>query len=162
MPPLVVDDPQSLKNLVGQEIGATDWFVVAQERIARFAAATEDRQWIHVDRERAKTESPYGATVAHGFLTLSLLSHLMKQALRMRKGPRLAVNYGLNRVRFPSPVRAGSKIRARFTLLTLKDLPDASEAVFSVTVESEGADKPCCVAEWIVRYYHSPSPAQSP
>src|SRR5712692_3839192 len=95
MPPHVVDDLQSLKNLVGQEIGVTDWFVVAQERIAQFAAATEDRQWIHVDRERAKKESPYGATVAHGFLTLALLSQLMKQALRFRKGPRLAVNYGL-------------------------------------------------------------------
>ncbi len=154
MAPLVVEDLQSLKNLVGQEIGVTDWFVVAQERIAQFAAATEDRQWIHVDRERTKTESPYGATVAHGFLTLSLLSHLMKQALRIRRSPRLAVNYGLNRVRFPSPVRAGSKIRARFTLLTLEELPDALDANFSVTVESEGADKPCCVAEWIVRYYH--------
>jgi len=161
MPPLVVEDPQSLKDLVGQEIGVTDWFVVAQERIAQFAAATEDRQWIHVDRERAKRESPYGATVAHGFLTLSLLSHLMKQALRMRQGPQLAVNYGLNRVRFPSPVRADSRIRARFTLLRLKDLPDALDATFSVTVESEFAKKPCCVAEWIVRYYHSSSPAKS-
>lgn len=161
MPPLVVDDPQSLKNLAGQEIGVTDWIVVAQERIALFAAATEDRQWIHVDRERAKRESPYGATVAHGFLTLSLLSHLLKQALRMRKGPQLAVNYGLNRVRFPSPVRAGSRIRARFILQTLKDLPDAVEANFSVTVECEGADKPCCVAEWIFRYYGSSSAANS-
>lgn len=162
MAPMVIDDPQALRSLVGQEIGVSEWLVVAQERIAQFAAATEDRQWIHVDRERANRESPYGGTVAHGFLTLSLLSYLMKQALRMREGPQLSVNYGLNRVRFPSAVRAGSRIRARFSLLALKELPDCLDATYSVTVESEGAGKPCCIAEWIIRYYHSSSPAESP
>lgn len=154
MPPLVVEDLQALKQLAGREIGVSDWLLVTQDRIAQFAEATEDRQWIHLDRERALRESPYGTTIAHGFLTLSLISQLMKMAIQISTGVRLAVNYGLNRVRFPSPVRSGSKIRARFTLLGLKELPDALEAVFSVSVEGEGADKPCCVAEWIVRYYH--------
>jgi acyl dehydratase len=153
MPPRVIEDLEDLKSFAGREIGMTDWFVVTQERIQQFAEATEDQQWIHVDRERAKRESPYHTTIAHGFLTLSLLSFLMKQAIQIKGGVRMAVNYGLNRVRFPSPVRADSKIRGRFTLLTLKEVSNAFEAVFSVTVESEGAEKPCCAAEWVVRYY---------
>jgi acyl dehydratase len=153
MPPRVIEDLDDLKGFAGREIGMTDWFVVTQERIQQFAEATEDRQWIHVDRERAKRESPYHTTIAHGFLTLSLLSFLMKQAIQIKGGVRMAVNYGLNRVRFPSPVRADSKIRGRFTLLTLKEVSNAFEAVFSVSVESEGADKPCCAAEWVVHYY---------
>jgi acyl dehydratase len=153
MPPRVIEDLDNLKNFAGREIGVTEWLVVTQERIQQFAEATEDRQWIHVDRERAKRESPYQTTIAHGFLTLSLLSFLMKQAIQIKSGVRMAVNYGLNRVRFPSPVRADSKIRGRFTLLTLREVSNAFEAVFSVSVESEGAEKPCCAAEWIVRYY---------
>jgi acyl dehydratase len=153
MAPLVIEDVSALKSLAVREIGVTDWLVVTQERIQQFAEATEDRQWIHLDRERAKRESPYRETVAHGFLTLSLLSFLMKQVIQIKSGLRMAVNYGLNRVRFPSPVRADSKIRGRFSLAAVKELPKGIEAIFSVTVESEGADKPCCVAEWIVRYY---------
>jgi acyl dehydratase len=153
MPKLVLDNPQRLKELVGQEIGVTEWFRVAQERIAQFAEATEDRQWIHLDRERAKKESPYGTTIAHGFLTLSLLSHFMQKAIQIQSGVRLAVNYGLNRVRFPAAVQADSRVRARVSLQALKELPDSLEAIYSVTVESEQAQKPCCVAEWIVRYY---------
>jgi len=153
MPPLVIKNPQSLKELVGTEIGVTEWFPVAQERIEQFAEATEDRQWIHLDRARAKKESPYGDTIAHGFLTLSLLSHLMKEAIQVQEGVRLAVNYGLNRVRFPAAVRADSRIRARIALLELKELSDAAEATYSVTIENEGSAKPVCVAEWIVRYY---------
>ncbi|MFI5057297.1 MAG: MaoC family dehydratase [Candidatus Acidiferrales bacterium] len=153
MAPLVIEDVSALKSLEGREIGMTDWLVVTQERIQRFAEATEDRQWIHLDRERAERESPYGTTIAHGFLTLSLLSFLMKQTIQIKSGVRMAVNYGLNRVRFPSPVRADSKIRGRFSLTAIKELPEGIEAVFSVTVENDGADKPCCVAEWIVRYY---------
>src|SRR5208282_1613957 len=117
------------------------------------AEATEDRQWIHVDRERAQRESPFGATIAHGFLTLSLLSHFMKQAIELRGGVRMGINYGLNRVRFPAPVRVDSQIRARINLESLKELPGALEAVFSVSLEVQGSEKPCCVAEWIVRYY---------
>ncbi len=153
MPPLVVETALSLKDFVGREIAVTDWFVMTQDRIDRFAEATEDRQWIHVDRERAQRESPYGTTIAHGFLTLSLLSHFMKQAIQFRGGVRMGINYGLNRVRFPSAVRADSKIRARVRLLSLKELSDALEAAFSVSVEGQGLEKPCCVAEWIVRYY---------
>jgi acyl dehydratase len=149
----VIEDARALKSLAGREIGVTDWLVVTQERIQQFAEATEDRQWIHLDRERAERESPYQTTIAHGFLTLSLLSFLMKQAIQIKSGIRIALNYGLNRVRFPSPVRADSKIRGRFSLAAVKELPEGIEAIFSVTVESEGADKPCCVAEWIVRYY---------
>jgi acyl dehydratase len=153
MAPLLIEDARALKSLAGREIGVTDWLVVTQERIQQFAEATEDRQWIHLDRERAERESSYHTTIAHGFLTLSLLSFLMKQAIQIKSGIRMAVNYGLNRVRFPSPVRADSKIRGRFSLAAVKELPEGIEAIFSVTVESEGADKPCCVAEWIVRYY---------
>jgi len=153
MPQLVIKNPQSLKEFVGREVGVTEWFRVTQERIEQFAEATEDRQWIHLDRARASKESPYGATIAHGFLTLSLLSHLMKEAIQVQDGVRLAVNYGLNRVRFPAAVRAGSRIRARIALLELKELADAVEATYSVTVENEGSSKPVCVADWIVRYY---------
>jgi acyl dehydratase len=160
MPPLVVKNLDSLKDLVGREIAITDWLPVTQDRIQQFAEATEDRQWIHLDRNRAQRDSPYGTTIAHGFLTLSLLSHLSKQALQIQDGVRLAVNYGLNRVRFTAPVRAGTTIRARFTLQSFKDVGGAREIVFSVVVEAEDVDgqksesrKPCCVAEWVVRYY---------
>jgi acyl dehydratase len=153
MPPLIIENLSALKNFVGKEIAITGWFRVTQERIQQFAEATEDHQWIHVDPERARKESPYGTTIAHGFLTLSLMSHLMKQAVEIRAGVRLAVNYGLNRVRFPAPVRAGANIRARFVLLALNEQSNALEAVYSVSIESEGAEKPSCVAEWIVRYY---------
>jgi acyl dehydratase len=154
MPPMQVESLQSLHDLVGRELPLTEWLTMTQERIHQFAEATEDRQWIHLDQERARKESPYGATIAHGFLTLSLISFFMKDAIHIRSGVRLAVNYGSNRVRFPSPVRVNARIRARFTLLSLKDLPDALEAVFSAVIESEGTEKPCCVAETIVRYYH--------
>ena len=151
--PLVLETPRSLRDLVGRELGLTDWFAISQERIATFAEVTEDRQWIHVDRERAERESPYRTTIAHGFLTLSLLSRFMKEAIQIRGGVRMSVNYGLNRVRFPSAVRTDSKIRVRFTLQSLKDVPDALEAVFDANVEVQGSEKPCCVAEWVVRYY---------
>lgn len=151
--PLVVETPRSLRELVGREIVATDWFSVTQEHIRQFAEVTDDRQWIHLDRERAQRESPYGTTIAHGFLTLSLLTHFGREVIQIRRGVRLTVNYGLNRVRFPSPVRADSKIRARFTLRSLTELPDAFEAIFEAKIEAPGADKPCCVAEWVLRYY---------
>ena len=151
--PLVMETPHSLRDLVGRELTLTDWFPITQERIEQFAEVTGDRQWIHVDRERAERESPYGTTIAHGFLTLSLLSRFMKEAIQIRGGVRMSVNYGLNRVRFPSAVRADYKIRFRFTLQSLKDAPDALEAVFIARVEVQGSDKPCCVAEWVVRYY---------
>lgn len=151
--PLVLETPHSLRDLIGREITATDWFCVTQDRIQQFAEVTEDRQWIHLDRERAQQESSYQTTIAHGFLILSLLSSFMSQAIQIQGGLRMAINYGLNRVRFPAPVRADSKIRVHFTLQSLKDVPDALEAIFDARVEIEGIDKPCCVAEWVVRYY---------
>jgi acyl dehydratase len=153
MPPLVIETPRSLVDFVGREIAVTDWFTVTQDRIQQFAEVTEDRQWIHVDRERAQRESPYGTTIAHGFLTLSLVSHFMRQAIEIRTGVRMGINYGLNRVRFPSPVRADSQIRARVRLLSMKELANALEATFAISVEGQDSDKPHCVAEWIVRYY---------
>jgi len=150
MAPIAVENLQSLKSFLGREM---DWLTLTQERIQQFAEATEDRQWIHVDRERAQKESPYGATIAHGFLTLSLLSHFLKQAIEIRSGVRMGINYGVNRVRFPAAVRAGSRVRARVSLQSLKEVSDCMEAVFSISIECEGAEKPCCVAEWIVRYY---------
>jgi acyl dehydratase len=153
MAPLVVQNPNALKDFVGREIGVTEWFRVTQKRITQFAEATEDRQWIHVDAARAKRESPYGSTIAHGFLTLSLISHLMKEAVHIQGGVRLAVNYGLNRVRFPAAVLSETRIRARIGLLAFKELPDSVETTYAITVESENVDKPSCVAEWVVRYY---------
>lgn len=149
---LLLKNPKALSEWVGKEIGVTEWFRVSQERIEQFAEATEDRQWIHVDRAKASKESPYGTTIAHGFLTLSLISHFVKELLQVQK-VRLGVNYGLNRVRFPSAVRADSRIRARVALHALKELPDCMEAIYAVTVECEQSEKPACVAEWIVRYY---------
>ena len=153
MPPLVIETLRSLKDFVGREIAVTDWITVTQERIRQFAEVTEDRQWIHVDRERAQKESPYGTTVAHGFLTLSLVSYFMKEAIQVRSGVRMGINYGLNRVRFPSPVRADSQIRARVSLHSVKELPDAIEAVYGISVEGKDGEKPHCAAEWVVRYY---------
>jgi acyl dehydratase len=144
---------ESLSELVGREVAVSDWFPIAQDRIDRFADATEDRQWIHVDRAAA-CESPYGTTVAHGFLTLSMLSHLSRNVLPV-EGVRMRLNYGLNRVRFTAPVRTESKIRARFTLQSVKNFAEGVDVTLAVTVEVEGVDKPCCVAEWIVRYYHA-------
>src|ERR1700675_1949367 len=153
MPPLVVSNPQSLKELVGREFEVTEWFRVTQERIALFAEATEDRQWIHLDQARASEESPYGTTIAHGFLTLSLVSYFLKTAIQIQNGVRLAVNYGFNRVRFPAAVRADSRVRARGAALTLKELSKSVEATYGVTIECEQSEKPACVADWIVRYY---------
>jgi acyl dehydratase len=153
MPPLVVANPQVLQEFVGREIGVSEWLPVSQERIAQFAEATEDRQWIHLDRARAAAESPFGTTIAHGFLTLSLLSHFIKDVIAIEGGVRLAVNYGLNRVRFPAPVKVDSRIRARVLLLALQQSSGSVDATFSVMIETDGSAKPNCVAEWIVRYY---------
>jgi len=153
MPPLQLKTLQSLKDFASREIAVTDWMAVTQERIVQFADATGDHQWIHMDAERARRDSPYGSTIAHGFLTLSLLGHFLRQAIQIPGDVRLTVNYGLNRVRFPAAVRSGTRIRARVALQTFKELPDCVEAAFAITVEAEGSGKPCCVAEWILRYY---------
>ena len=143
---------ESLNSLTGQQVGLTDWLVITQDRIDTFAEATEDRQWIHIDTERAHLESPYGATIAHGFLTLSLLSYLSRDVLPV-ESIRLRVNYGLNRVRFPAPVKAGSRVRGRFLLQAVKPFEQGADITLNATIEVEGSPKPCCAAEWIVRYY---------
>ncbi len=153
MPPFIVKNAQALREFVGKDIGRTGWFRVTQERITQFAEATEDSQWIHVDAARARDESPYGGAIAHGFLTLSLISHFVNEAIQIQSGVRLAVNYGLNRVRFPAAVRAGSRIRASVALLRFEEMAEGVTATYAVTIEIEDFDKPCCVAEWIVRYY---------
>lgn len=147
-----IENISELASLVGQEVAVSSWFEVTQERINQFAEATEDRQWIHTDPERAARESPFKTTIAHGFLTLSLLSELMKQAIEVG-GLRMGLNYGLNRVRFVSPVPVGALIRGRFTLGEVEQISGGLQATWNVTVEREGHDKPCCVAEWLVRYY---------
>jgi len=139
-----------LKQLVGTEVAVSGWVTVTQEQIDAFAEATGDPQWIHVDRERAAKESPYGATVAHGFLTLSLLPQLLKEAIDLQ-GFRMGVNYGLNRVRFTGPVPAGSRVRARFTPVAVEDIPKGMQTIWNVMVEREGGEKPVLVAEWITR-----------
>jgi acyl dehydratase len=153
MPRLILESLQSLQDIAGREIATTDWLTVTQQRINNFAEATGDHQWIHTDSERAQRESPYGATIAHGFLTLSLVSHFLREAIQLPESVRRTINYGLNRVRFPAPVRAGAKIRARIGLQSCRELPDSVEAVFEITIEVEGGEKPCCVAEWILRYF---------
>ena len=153
MPPRIIESLAELRDLVGQEVGVSDWLVVSQSLIDAFADVTRDRQWIHLDVERAKTESPYGTTIAHGFLTLALLTHLHSQAVQVRGDFQRAINYGLNRVRFPAPVRAGSRIRARSTLEALEDLPQGIQLTWLVTVEADGEAKPALVAEWIGRLY---------
>ena len=147
-----IESIAALRDHVGREVATSDWLEVAQERINQFAESTEDRQWIHVDPERAARESPFKETIAHGFLTLSLLSELGKRAMSVG-GVRMGLNYGLNRVRFVSPVPAGSRIRGRFTLATVEEIKGGVQATWNVTVERDGGEKPCCVAEWLVRYY---------
>lgn len=150
---LTLNSIDELKSHVGTEIGVTEWFAVTQERIQQFADGTGDHQWIHVDVERARRESPFKTTIAHGFLTLSLLPQFMPQVIQIKGGMRMGINYGLNRLRFVSPVRSGARIRARFTVQSIKDFGEGLEIVYVVTVEGEGSEKPCLVAEWVVRYY---------
>lgn len=153
MPTREINSKEELRSLLGKEVAVSDWIEMTQERIDLFADATGDHQWIHVDVEQAKKESPYGVTIAHGFLTLSLLAHLMEQAVRITFPVKLMVNYGLERVRFPSAVPAGSRMRARMKLELLEQTAGHFQLHWLMVVEREGGEKPCCVAEWILRYY---------
>lgn len=141
-----------LKSLVGQDVATSDWVEISQQRINTFAEATGDLQWIHIDVERSKRESPFGGPIAHGFLTLSLLPMLMQNAITM-SDVKMGVNYGLNKVRFVSPVPAGSRVRAKMHLLGVEDIKDGAQMTWEVTIEREGSDKPACVAESISRRY---------
>jgi acyl dehydratase len=140
------------KARIGQEIGVTDWMLIDQERVNAFAKVTGDEQWIHVDVERAKRESPFGGPIAHGYLTLSLLAKFAQECIAV-EGVKLAVNYGLNRVRFTSPVKVGSRVRARFVLGAVDDIPGGAQIVWQAVIEIEGSDKPACAAEMVTRWY---------
>ncbi len=142
-----------IESLVGSEIAVSDWVEVAQERIQQFADATGDHQWIHLDRERAASESPYQTTIAHGFLSLSLLSVMAGSSFRVEGGFKMGVNYGLNRVRFPAPVPAGKRVRGRFTLNQVEPIDGGLQFVWGVLVEVEDGAKPCVAAEWVTRAY---------
>jgi acyl dehydratase len=148
---MTLDD---LRQRIGQEIGVSEWRVTTQEQIDRFAEITGDHQWIHIDQERAARESPYGTTIAHGFLTVALLSQLINEAIVIDGDYKLRVNYGFNRLRFTGAVPAGARIRGRFTLQSIKDVENGVEITWLSTVEVEGREKPALVAEWLGRTYY--------
>jgi acyl dehydratase len=148
----IFENVDELRAALGQEIGVSDWVVIDQQRIDAFAAATGDRQWIHVDAARARTESPFGTTVAHGFLTLSLVNGLTAQTIQV-SGFKLRVNYGVNRLRFPAPVPVDSRVRARITLGAVDDIAGGVHLLWNVILELESSPKPAAVLEWLVRYY---------
>jgi len=143
---------EELAAEVGHEVAVSDWLTITQERVNQFAVATDDSQWIHVDPERAKRESPFGGAIAHGFLTLSLLPKFIEQVIDLPPGS-MSINYGLNKVRFPAPMLVGGRLRGRFSLLSLDSIENGIQTVWQVTMEIEGSDKPACVAESVLRKY---------
>lgn len=143
---------RELKSRIGQEVVVSDWLEMTQERIDRFAAATDDRQWIHVDVERARRESPFGAPIAHGFLTLSLLSKFLNESVHFSTS-KMGVNYGLNRMRFTAPVPVGARIRARLTVKRVEEIEGGVQVAWGVSIEREGSEKACLIAEWLTRRY---------
>ena len=147
----VFDQPADLKNAVGTHLGYSDWLTMEQSRIDQFAQATGDHQWIHVDAERAK-DGPFGATIAHGYLTLSLVSYFLPQIVEVR-GFKFAVNYGTNKVRFPAPVTVGSRIRGGAELVSLDEAKGGLQSIVRVTVEIEGKDRPACIVDTISLYF---------
>lgn len=151
---MITLDVGMLRGRVGDEIAVTGWYEITQAQIDQFAAATGDSQWIHVDPARAAAESPFKTTIAHGFLTLSLVSALIREAIDLR-GVRMAINYGLNRIRFVSPVPSGARVRGRFRPTAVEDTGGGVQVTWQVTIEREHSDKPALVAEWLVRYYRS-------
>jgi acyl dehydratase len=141
-----------VRSAVGEHLGHSDWHTVDQERVDRFADATGDHQWIHVDPERAGRESPFGTTIAHGYLTLSLIPWLIGEVVAY-EGVKMGVNYGCNKVRFPAPVKVGSRVRAGAELISVEEVAGGLQLVNRVTIEVEGAEKPSCVAETVARLY---------
>ena len=151
--PLVIGSLEQARSLVNQQAGISDWVVISQRNIDQFADLVEDHQWIHIDQLRAQTESPFGGTIAHGFLTLSQLTRLALTATTVKIGAKTLINYGFNKVRFVSPVLAGSKVRGKFVLAAVKEIEGGYELIWNVTVEVEGREKPAVVAEWLARGY---------
>ncbi|CAM5674509.1 putative enoyl-CoA hydratase 1 [Streptomyces afghaniensis 772] [Streptomyces afghaniensis] len=149
--PRIFTSVDDLKSAVGEQLGYTDWLDIDQKRIDLFAEATGDHQWIHVNPEKAAA-GPFGTTVAHGYLTLSMLPLFGPQLISV-EGVKMGVNYGTNKVRFPSPVPVGSRLRATATISAVNDVPGGAQVTVAFTVEREGGDKPVCVAESIARYY---------
>ncbi len=147
-----VNTPGDLRQYKSSEVAVSDWVEVTQEMIDGFAESTGDFQWIHVDAGRAESESVFGSTIAHGFLTLSLLSKFLNETIDLGRS-KMGINYGLNRVRFTAPVRVDSRLRARFYLEDVVDIPDGVQLVWAVTIEIEGESKPALVAEWLTRRY---------
>lgn len=147
-----IESVDELRSLIGQEVGTSQWLTVTQQMIDGFAAVTLDDQWIHTDTKRCASESPFGTTIAHGFLTLSLLSYLHRETVRVAGG-KMAINYGLNRVRFVSPVKVDSRIRTRSKVAAVDDFSGGVQVTWQINVEIEGSDKPALVAEWIGRLY---------
>ena len=145
-----LDLHSDLTTRAGDEIGVSDWVQVGQSTVDDFAAATDDRQWIHVDPERASRETAFGGTIAHGLLTLSLLPKFYQSCISLEPR-RMGINVGFNRVRFTSPVRTGSRIRGRFVLERAERIDSGWQMIWKVTIESEGVEKPACVAEWVTR-----------
>ena len=152
MPTLALASLRELKDRVGQEVVVSDWVEITQQHIDEFADATGDHQWIHVDVERARRESPFGSTIAHGFLTLSMLSLFLNRSIHFGSS-RMGVNYGFNRLRFTAPVPVGSKVRARFVVKALDEFEGGAQVTWAVMVEREASDKPCLVADWLTRRY---------
>jgi acyl dehydratase len=148
----IIQGAEELKSLVGQKLGTSDWWDITQDRVDMFAKATGDDQWIHCDPVRAAAEGPYGTTVAHGFLTLSLCIAMTQSAFRV-EGVKMIINYGLNRVRFPSPVKVGSRIRLNSELLELRSAAEGMQGVFKHTFEVEGESRPACVMESVLRLF---------
>jgi acyl dehydratase len=144
-------DFSALPNQIGRELAVSPWLEVSQDRVNAFADATEDRQWIHVDTDKAAVESPYKTTIAHGFLTLSLVSILLRSAMTFRV--KMAINYGVNRVRFITAVPVGSRIRGHFTPGAIEQVPGGVQVTWTIMIERDGQDKPAAAIEWIVRYY---------
>ncbi len=152
MPVTEIENLDHLRQFIGREIAVSDWLTMTQERVNQFAEATGDHQWIHVDPQRAVRESPYGAPIAHGYLTLSLMAKFMMESMRV-KDMRMGVNYGVNKVRFTAPVKVGDRIRGHFTVHTVEDIPGGAQVTWSAWIELEGGDKPACVAELVSRRY---------
>lgn len=155
MPLREIEGIEELRTLVGSEVGVSDWLEITQERINAFAEATNDFQWIHVDVERCKRESPFGTTIAHGYLTMSLISQFSYAVIGVKQKFAMTINYGCNKVRFISPVKCGARIRSRHQLLEVSDVEGGWQTRWNVTIEMEGGQKPACVAETIGRFYRA-------